>query len=738
MGAATRRSGASGASGAPDSATRALTLAEEMKPVLLVMRGLNIMPIRFLAGGRVAPVRARSPLAALMAALWLVTVADALVELRERVDLLRGVTEFSDAVFQAFFLMLVHHHFLAPALHWRAGSDFAGYLANWDHFQESFLSTTGAPLRVGVRSLASHKGAAAVVVPVVLAVAVSSGFDSNWHNTPLGLHAASFHAVIPSFWDVLGSAVVNASDALSRRLAEEVSAAAGALEPSRVRAYRDLWLELRDLAESATQAWGACTIHYLLCCVSAVLLNGFGLMAEVTQVGACTIHYLLCCVSAVLLNGFGLMAEVTQVGACTIHYLLCCVSAVLLNGFGLMAEVTQVGACTIHYLLCCVSAVLLNGFGLMAEVTQVGACTIHYLLCCVSAVLLNGFGLMAEVTQVGACTIHYLLCCVSAVLLNGFGLMAEVTQVGACTIHYLLCCVSAVLLNGFGLMAEVTQVGACTIHYLLCCVSAVLLNGFGLMAEVTQVGACTIHYLLCCVSAVLLNGFGLMAEVTQVGACTIHYLLCCVSAVLLNGFGLMAEVTQVGACTIHYLLCCVSAVLLNGFGLMAEVTQVGACTIHYLLCCVSAVLLNGFGLMAEVTQGADANLWASLAMLLITVDSLWHTAVVCGAGHRMAVSVGGGARDVLLGMSTSAPGPRPAARQAAHHRRSPSLTQLQTEVESFLRVIKMPMCISLNGFITLRLTLIVTIVDRLVTYLCVLLQFTINFRFSNKDRNPAS
>ncbi|KAE8751358.1 Gustatory Receptor 1 [Frankliniella occidentalis] len=395
---------------------RVLSLAQEMKPILLVMRGINIMPLRFLADGGVTCFAARSPLAALSAALWALTVVDALVEVRERAGLVRGAAEFSDAVFQIFFLMLVHHHFLTPVLHWRAAPAFADYLSDWKDYQDTYLAVTGRPLRLGVRPLASHKGAAAVAVPLLLAVALLLTFDgNNWHNTLLGLMAATFHAVIPSFWDVLGTAVVNASDTLSRHLEEEVFAAGGAPEPGRVRAYRDLWLGLRELAERATATWGACTIHYLLCCVSAVLLNGFGLMAE-------------------------------------------------------------------------------------------------------------------------------------------------------------------------------------------------------------------------------------------------------------------------------------------------------------------------------ATEGADANLLMASAMLLITVDSLWHTAVVCGAGHRMAASVGGGARDVLLAMRTSGE----SSPHRAHRARSRSLTTLQTEVASFLKVMQRPTIVTLYGFITLRLTLIVTIMDKLVTYLCVLLQFTINFRLKYRNHRRRS
>ena len=49
-----------------------------------------------------------------------------------------------------------------------------------------------------------------------------------------------------------------------------------------MREYRELWLELRWLTERAAPAWGVCTLHYMVCCISAVLLNGFGLLAAIS------------------------------------------------------------------------------------------------------------------------------------------------------------------------------------------------------------------------------------------------------------------------------------------------------------------------------------------------------------------------------------------------------------------------------------------------------------------------
>lgn len=84
------------------------------------------------------------------------------------------------------------------------------------------------------------------------------------------------------------------------------------------------------------------------------------------------------------------------------------------------------------------------------------------------------------------------------------------------------------------------------------------------------------------------------------------------------------------------------------------------------------------------------------AMFLIMVDSLWHTAVVCSSGQRMAAAVDSGARDVLLNMRTST-----------------STLPLQREVKSFLNVMKKPLAISLYGYLTLKLTLTVTASRRL-------------------------
>lgn len=148
-----------------------------------------------------------------------------------------------------------------------------------------------------MRELAKHKAAAALVVTAVLAVALGGALpSSNWHNAVLGVYAALFHACVPSFWAVLAQAAVNASDVLSGHLEEDMAHAArdaargvpAAAAAARVREYRELWLELRSLADRASSAWGLSTLHYLLCCISAVLVNGFGLLSEAVRVRLAT------------------------------------------------------------------------------------------------------------------------------------------------------------------------------------------------------------------------------------------------------------------------------------------------------------------------------------------------------------------------------------------------------------------------------------------------------------------
>lgn len=168
-------------------------------------------------------------------------------------------------------------------------------------------------------------------------------------------------------------------------------------------------------------------------------------------------------------------------------------------------------------------------------------------------------------------------------------------------------------------------------------------------------------------------------------------------------------------------------------------------------------------------QVADADPVISTGMFLVAVDSLWHAAVVCAAGQHMAASVGSGARNVLLNLRTSpstqasdtAPGESPGS---AHKEAESDMQLLQKEVKSFLNVMRKPPVISLHGFMTLKVSLIVTvgarrrpgwwaastaefqpesrtrllqIVETLTTYLCVLLQFTINFQKTTVKTNAS-
>lgn len=57
----------------------------------------------------------------------------------------------------------------------------------------------------------------------------------------------------------------------------------GAPPASEVRAARELWLHLRSLAVRAPDSWAMCSLHYLLFCITAVLVDGFGLLAAATS-----------------------------------------------------------------------------------------------------------------------------------------------------------------------------------------------------------------------------------------------------------------------------------------------------------------------------------------------------------------------------------------------------------------------------------------------------------------------
>ncbi|XP_034250869.1 gustatory and odorant receptor 22-like [Thrips palmi] len=325
-----------GPKGGPPPHGTVLTLAEEMKPLLLVMRLINIMPLHFTADGG-AYFSWRSSMMLLSAAGWALAFVDVVYETVFRIDVfVSSLSHFSEAVFNMFFFLLLHHHYFTPVLHWPAAPRFADYLSDWAHFQARFLAETGRPLRLAVRSLATHKASACLGVPCVLAVPLSLGIPtSNWHNVPLGLLAAAFHASVPAFWDVLGTAAVNASDQLTAcfkevggeaaphlggaqgplqgPLSQEVAVSGGEPPAARVRAYRELWLELRRLAEDAPAAWGICTLHYMLCCISAVLLNGFGLLAAATNGGEADM-FLTCAMFLIMVDSLWHTAVVCASG----------------------------------------------------------------------------------------------------------------------------------------------------------------------------------------------------------------------------------------------------------------------------------------------------------------------------------------------------------------------------------------------------------------------------------------
>ncbi|KAE8751407.1 Gustatory receptor 2 [Frankliniella occidentalis] len=268
---------------APEKDPRPLTMAEEMKPLLVVMRQIFLMPIHFPGDGS-AKFTLRSGTMYFNYVGCGIFIVDSAQEAVYRMTVLLDCKNFSDAVFQTFFYILLHTHFFTPFLHWPAAPGFVRYLDRWTEFQGRFRRVTGRPLALSVRPLALHKSVAALLVPLVLCcITALTMKTANWKNQPLGWIAAAFQACVPAFWDVLGTAVVNASTALAGHFREEVTAAGGVPEPSRVRAYRELWLELRELTEGTTKAWGVCTMHYVLVATASVLVAGFGVLAQCTE-----------------------------------------------------------------------------------------------------------------------------------------------------------------------------------------------------------------------------------------------------------------------------------------------------------------------------------------------------------------------------------------------------------------------------------------------------------------------
>ncbi|KAJ1530255.1 hypothetical protein ONE63_005178 [Megalurothrips usitatus] len=176
----------------------------------------------FSAGGSRASFSWRSRAVVLGVPVWCVVILVSVREIHLRVGGIYTAPTFSESVFQTFFVMVVHQHFLTPFIHWPGASEFDKYLQEWTNFQTRFRKVAGRPLLLSVRSLAVHRAAAVVGLPALITVVWSSDTNSGStvYNVPLGFLAATFHAGVPALWDVVASAIVNGSESLRLSFAE--------------------------------------------------------------------------------------------------------------------------------------------------------------------------------------------------------------------------------------------------------------------------------------------------------------------------------------------------------------------------------------------------------------------------------------------------------------------------------------------------------------------------------------
>ena len=104
----------------------------------------------------------RSHVIVLSAVAYVVTAVNAVFEMELRVNVfLSTLDRFSDAVFNTIFILLLHHHFITPLLHWPAARGFSRYLNDWTQFQvkltaaETSFKETEMSLTTSVIKLAS-------------------------------------------------------------------------------------------------------------------------------------------------------------------------------------------------------------------------------------------------------------------------------------------------------------------------------------------------------------------------------------------------------------------------------------------------------------------------------------------------------------------------------------------------------------------------------------------------------
>ncbi|XP_023716993.2 gustatory and odorant receptor 24-like [Cryptotermes secundus] len=258
----------------------ALTLYEEMKPVMIVLRVLGVLPYGVTSTG---DVYFKWLSVAMFYSFVLISTVTALVgfNLVERINMdSTTVYTFADKTIEYAGRLFISSVFIIPICHWLETGKKIKFLNTWTQLQAEYRLMSGRQLRLGVRGkVILILPISAVLVAALTMMAYQRGFVAQWWHIIGIAFASSMSVILPFIWVITCSVIIKVATALADDMEQHFSSR-GSARGIKISTYRTFWLHLRQLTQDLGNATGfTYGSHTLLFCTISVLVT-YGFIVE--------------------------------------------------------------------------------------------------------------------------------------------------------------------------------------------------------------------------------------------------------------------------------------------------------------------------------------------------------------------------------------------------------------------------------------------------------------------------